>query len=78
MEAVVDGLATAAALALDLPVFEAGDDVFDAGADAAVFAVVVVVDDPSGVVALRAGDSGDALAGVNKAVRARVVRLVDT
>jgi hypothetical protein len=45
LEAVVDGLA-AAALMQDLPVCE-GNDVFDAGADAAVFAVGVVVDDPA-------------------------------
>jgi hypothetical protein len=30
LEAVVDRLAAAAALSQDLPVFEAGDDVFDA------------------------------------------------
>jgi hypothetical protein len=46
VEAVVDGLAASSALPQDLPVFEPGDDVFDAGADAAVFGVVVVADDP--------------------------------
>jgi hypothetical protein len=55
---VVDSLAAAAALTQDVPVFEAGDDVLDAGADAAVFAVVVVVDDPAAVVALWTGDGG--------------------
>jgi hypothetical protein len=55
LEAVVDGLAAAAALTQDVPVVEAGDDV---RADAAVFAVVVVVDDPVGVVALWTGDGG--------------------
>ncbi len=60
MEAVVDGLASAAALAQDLPVFEPGDDVFDAGADAAVCSVEVVVDDVPGVVARRCGDGVDA------------------
>jgi len=62
LEAVVDGLATAAALTQDVPVFEAGDDVLDAGADAAVFGVMVVVDDPAGVVVLWTGDGGDAVA----------------
>lgn len=42
MEAVVDGVASSAALTEDLPVFEADEDVFDAGADAAVSAVVVI------------------------------------
>jgi len=60
LEAVVDGLFAAAALTQDLPVFEAGDDVLDTGADAAVFAVVIVVDDPAGVVPLWTGDGGDA------------------
>jgi hypothetical protein len=46
VEAVVDGLAASSALPKDLPVFAPGDDVFDAGADTPVFAVVVVVDDP--------------------------------
>ncbi|MDT5126033.1 MAG: hypothetical protein QOH54_1677 [Mycobacterium sp.] len=57
---MVDGLAAAAALTQDVPVFEAGDDVLDGGADAAVFAVVIVVDDPAGVVALWTGAGGDA------------------
>jgi hypothetical protein len=47
-EAVVDGVASSAALAQYLPVFESGDDVFDAGSDASVIAVVVVVDDAGG------------------------------
>jgi len=46
VEAVVDGLAASSALSQDLPVFERGGDVFDAGADTPVFAVVVVADDP--------------------------------
>ena len=50
MEAVVFGLSAAATLPQDLPVFEPGDDVFDAGADAAVGSVEVVVDDAPGVV----------------------------
>jgi len=41
-----------------LPVFEWGDDVFDAGPDASVDAVVVV-DDAAGLVACWAGDGGD-------------------
>jgi hypothetical protein len=56
LEAVVDGLAAATGLTQDVPVFEAGGDVFDASADAVVFAVVVVVDDPAAVVALWADD----------------------
>ena len=36
LDAVVDGVAAAAALTEDLPVFEAADDVFDAGAEASV------------------------------------------
>jgi hypothetical protein len=62
LEAVVDSLAAAVALTQDLPVFETGDDVLDAGADVAVFGVVVVVDDPAGVVVLWTGDGGDAVA----------------
>ncbi|MGH9207267.1 MAG: hypothetical protein ACRD1G_12000, partial [Acidimicrobiales bacterium] len=50
LEAVVDGLAVAAALPQDLPVFESGDDVFVAGLDPAVCPVVVVADEPAGVV----------------------------
>lgn len=37
LDAVVDGVAAAAALTEDLPVFEAADDVFDAGAEATVW-----------------------------------------
>ncbi len=43
-----------------LPVFDSGDDVFDAGADAPVLPVVVVADDAAGVVAAGAGDGGGA------------------
>jgi hypothetical protein len=60
VEAVVDGVAAAAALPEDLPVLEPGDDVLDAGSDPAVCPVVVVVDDPAGVVASRGGDRSDA------------------
>jgi hypothetical protein len=35
-----------------LPVFESGDDVFDAGFDPPVRPVVVIADDPAGVVAV--------------------------
>jgi hypothetical protein len=56
--AVVDGLA-AAALARYLPV-RSGDDVFDAGCDPAVRPIVVIADDPAGVVASRCGDGVDA------------------
>jgi hypothetical protein len=35
LEAVVDGVAAAAALTQNLAVFESGDDMFDAGPDAA-------------------------------------------
>jgi hypothetical protein len=51
LEAVVDGIATTSALPQYLPVFEAGDEVFDAGPDPAVRPVVVIADDPAGVVA---------------------------
>jgi hypothetical protein len=60
VEAVVFGLSAAATLPQDLPVFEPGDDVFDAGADAAVGSVEVVVNDAPGVVAGRCGDGVDA------------------
>jgi hypothetical protein len=46
-------MAAAAALPEDLPVLEPGDDVLDAGSDPAVHAVVVIADDPAGVVASR-------------------------
>jgi hypothetical protein len=38
LKTVVDGVGAATALTKDLPVFEPGDDVFDAGTDAAVIA----------------------------------------
>lgn len=60
MEAVVDGLAAAAALAQDLAVFEPGDDVFDTGSDAAMLSVVLVADDAPGAVADGCGDGVDA------------------
>ena len=53
VEAVVDGLAAAAALSQYLPVFEPGDDVLDAGPDPAVHLVAVAADDPAGFVASR-------------------------
>jgi hypothetical protein len=59
-EAVVDGVASSAALAQYLPVFESGDDVFDAGSGASVIAVVIVMDGAAGVVSPRCGDRGDA------------------
>lgn len=46
---MVGGLAPAAALSKDLPVFEACDDVFDVGADTSVRPPVVVADDPAAV-----------------------------
>jgi hypothetical protein len=42
---VVDGVAAAPALAEDLPVFESGDDVFDAGVDPLMQLVVMVAGD---------------------------------
>nr|WP_237074077.1 hypothetical protein [Mycobacteroides abscessus] len=60
MDVVVDGVAAVAALTEDLPVFEAGDDVFDAGAVASVCLVVGVVDDASVGSAARTGDGGNA------------------
>lgn len=59
VEAVVDGVASATALAEDLPVLESGDDVFDACPDPMVRPMVVVVDDSAGVVASRVGDRAD-------------------
>jgi hypothetical protein len=44
VKAVVDGVAAAAALTEYLPVFEPRDDVFDAGSDPVVDAVVVVAE----------------------------------
>ena len=60
VEAVVDGVVPARALAEDLPVFESCGDVLDACSDPAVRPIVVVVDDWAGVVASRGGDRGDA------------------
>ncbi len=60
LEAVVDCVAAVPALAQYLPVFESGDYVFDAGPHPPVHPVVVVADDPAGVVATRCGDGGDA------------------
>lgn len=60
VKAVGDGLAASPALPQDLPVFEPGDDVFDAGADAAVFPILGVVDDAPGGVAGRYGAGVDA------------------
>ena len=60
LEAVVDGVAAAAALAKYLPVLEPGDDVLDAGPEPAMRPVVVVADDTAGVVASRGGDRCDA------------------
>ena len=60
MEVVVDGVASATALAEDLAVFESGDDVLDACPDPTVRPVVVVVDDPASVVRSRGGDRADA------------------
>ena len=50
----------AAALPQDLPAFEPGDDVFDAGTDAPVCSVPGIWDDAPGVVAGRCGDGVDA------------------
>lgn len=60
LEAVVDGVAAAAALSKDLPILDPGDDMLDASADASVCPVVIVAHDPAGVVAAGAGDHGDA------------------
>jgi hypothetical protein len=67
LEAVVDGVAAAAALTQYLPVFEASDDVFDSGTDASVGSVVVVVDDAASLVAPGGGDRSDgAVSGVTE------------
>jgi hypothetical protein len=58
LKALVDGVAAATALTKDLPVFEPGDDMFDAGTNAAVVSPVVV--DAAGFVAARRGDRWDA------------------
>jgi hypothetical protein len=60
LKTVVNGFAAASALTEDLPVFEPGDGVFDAGPDPALHPVAVVSDDVAGLVALRVGDGGDA------------------
>ena len=60
LDAVVDGIAAAAALPQYLPVFEPGNDVLAAGPDLPVHPVAVIVDDPAGVVALRGGNRRDA------------------
>lgn len=51
LEAVVDGFGAVTALAPYLPVFGSGDDVFDAGSDPAVCAIVVIADDPTSHIA---------------------------
>jgi hypothetical protein len=56
LEALVDGASAAAALPENLPVFESGDDVFDASSVAVVSPVVVVADDAAGRVASGCGD----------------------
>jgi hypothetical protein len=60
LEAVVHGVAAASALTEDLPVFESGDDVFDTGPDTAMQSLVVVADDPTGLVWWWCGDRTDA------------------
>jgi hypothetical protein len=60
LQAVVDGVASPAALLEDLPVFESGDDMFDAGSDAPVASVATVLNDTAGRVAAFAGDGVDA------------------
>jgi hypothetical protein len=64
LEAVVDGVAAAAALPHYLPVYEPGDGVFDAGDDPAVYLVVVVADDQASGVAAWGRDRGDAAVSV--------------
>jgi hypothetical protein len=60
VEVVVDGVASATAMAEDLPVFETGDDMLDTCPDPTVRPVVVVVDDPASVVTSGSGDRADA------------------
>jgi hypothetical protein len=61
LEVLVDDLAVSAALAQDLPLFEPGEDVFDAGMDPSVYPVeVIVTDDLVSGAAAGAGDGGDA------------------
>jgi hypothetical protein len=57
---LVDGVAAAAALTQNLPVFESGDHVLDAGCDPAVLPAMVVGHGASGLVASRCGDGWDA------------------
>jgi hypothetical protein len=57
---LVDGVAAAAALTQNLPVFESGDHVLDAGCDPAALPVMVVGHGASGLVASRCGDGWDA------------------
>jgi hypothetical protein len=57
LEAVVDSVVAAAALLQDLPVFESGDHVLDAGCDSPV--VCVVADDTARLVAPWCGDGPD-------------------
>jgi hypothetical protein len=59
LEAVVDGLAAAAALPQYLPVLESSDDVLDAGPNAAVRPLVVVIDGATSLVAARCDDRSD-------------------
>jgi hypothetical protein len=47
---VVVGVASSAALSKDLPILDSGDDMLDGGGDAPVCAVVIVADDPAGLV----------------------------
>lgn len=47
LEVVVDGVAAAAALPQYFPVFQSGDDGFDAGSDLPMQSVVVVADGPA-------------------------------
>ena len=58
---MVDGVAASAALAAlaeYLPVFESGDDVFDACCDTTVSPVAVVADDRAGAISPGCGDHG--------------------
>jgi hypothetical protein len=50
VEGVVDGVAEWRPCRSTLPVFKSGDDVFDAGADAAVLSPMLIADDPAGAV----------------------------
>jgi hypothetical protein len=59
VEGVVDGLAAMSALSKDLPVFDPGGDVFEAGVDRPVRPIVVVTDDPAVGFPAGTGDGGD-------------------